>query len=92
MLVQLEKLGLAEEESAEDEQSDLEPLEQGAVRAMIFKAVMQEDIRTLDKLLHQGVNINVTNPGGYSPLGLANERGKLVACEWLVRHGAIAIP
>jgi hypothetical protein len=89
----LEKLGLAEEDSDEGGKNALEPLEQDAVRAMIFKAVMQEDIRTLEKLLHvPGVDLNITNPGGYSPLGLANERGKLLACEWLIRHGAMAIP
>jgi hypothetical protein len=93
-LWQLEKLGLVEE--AEDEEEEeimgLELLEKEAIRSMIFKAVMQENVQLLDKLLHRGVDINVTNAGGYSPLGLASERGKKLACEWLLRHGAVAIP
>ena len=67
-------------------------LDNATIRSILFKAVMQEDLELLDKLLDQGVNINVANAGGYTQLGLASERGKKLAFEWLIRHGARVIP
>lgn len=48
------------------------------------RAVMDQDVHTMAKLVRGGVNVNAINSGGYTPLGIASERGKTVAVKWLV--------
>jgi hypothetical protein len=45
---------------------------------------MDQDVCTMAKLVRGGVNVNAINSGGYTPLGIASERGKTVAVNWLV--------
>lgn len=88
-MLQFEKLGLADTGENEDDTSDL--TDGGDVEARLFRAVMVENLSTLEKLFRHGANLNATNAGGYSPLGLATERGKRVACTWLAEHGGVVV-
>lgn len=49
---------------------------------------MDQDVHALAKLVRGGVNVNAINSGGYTPLGIASERGKSVAVRWLVSRPA----
>mmetsp|Transcript_60778 Transcript_60778/g.125810 ORF Transcript_60778/g.125810 Transcript_60778/m.125810 type:complete len:207 (+) Transcript_60778:62-682(+) len=60
----------------------------GDVDKLAFQAVMRDDAAALRNLIRHGLDLETTNAGGQTLLQLAQERGKEVCAQVLLREGA----
>ncbi len=60
----------------------------GCAGTPLHDAVSRGDINTVNKLLNEGVDVNIKGAGGYTPLHWAAEEGRIDMVKLLIEKGA----